>query len=56
MMFYLDPENDGFLIVITEQKRPAVVPMKNGNRYYEAYLEWVAEGNTAKEWQPEEFV
>jgi hypothetical protein len=24
-----------------------------GHRFYEQYLKWVAEGNTATEWQPE---
>jgi len=49
-MFYLDPENEGFIIAITEQKRPALVPKSDSNRYYRAYLEWVAEGNVAENW------
>lgn len=24
------------------------IPLKEGNRYYEEYLEWVAKGNTAE--------
>jgi hypothetical protein len=31
----------------------AVIPMNEQNADYQAYLAWVAEGNTATEWQPE---
>lgn len=30
------------------------VPTDLGNRHYVEYLAWVAEGNTAEEWNPEE--
>ena len=30
-----------------------VIPDDENNRHYQAYLAWVAEGNTAEEWQPE---
>jgi hypothetical protein len=31
----------------------AVIPMNKLNTDYQAYLAWVAEGNTATEWSPE---
>lgn len=38
-------EKDGFLISFADNSI--------GNKDYEEYLKWVAEGNTAEEYQPE---
>ena len=32
----------------------AIIPFDDNNRDYQEYLEWVAEGNTAEEYNPEE--
>jgi hypothetical protein len=38
--------------ILDQESTPNIaIPFDEGNRHYQQYLEWVAEGNTAKETQ-----
>lgn len=39
--------------VIRRTDDGAFIPTNSANTDYQAYLAWVAEGNTAEEWSPE---
>jgi hypothetical protein len=41
----------GELIIVRSDN--AYIPADEGNSDYRQYLAWVAEGNTAEEWNPE---
>ena len=41
----LDGTNNG--VIQTDGTETLHIPFANGNRHYEEYLKWVAEGNTA---------
>jgi len=48
---YSDPMTGNQVVVRSTDG--ACIPFDSANTDYQAYLAWVAEGNTAEEWQPE---
>ena len=54
-MFYKqsDSINPKGIIVMWKENAWAFVPRNEANTDYQAYLAWVAEGNTAEEWTGE---
>jgi hypothetical protein len=43
----------GEFITIFEPSSGKIIPPDENNTDYQAYLAWVAEGNTAEEWNPQ---
>jgi hypothetical protein len=54
MMYQLVISRLGDDIVIRRNSDGACIPVDELNTDYQEYLKWVAEGNTAEEWKPEE--
>ena len=53
-MYYLFTINRTTVVLrFLENGNQMCIPMDEANSDYQAYLAWVAEGNTATEWQPE---
>jgi hypothetical protein len=53
MNYYIVTTDNGFCIkLVKEGGIILLIPPDPANTDYRAYLAWVAEGNTAEEWQP----
>ena len=51
MKFYIFIDHLGNSFVVSDEG--SFIPTDEGNRDYQAYLAWVAEGNVAEEWTPD---
>lgn len=53
-MYYIHNTYSGIQnIVLKKDNQIFFIPISEGNTDYQKYLKWVAEGNTAEEYQPE---
>jgi hypothetical protein len=52
MIYYLNIDSDNKIVGIVNSDH-WFIPMNDENMDYQAYLAWVAEGNTATEYSPE---
>ncbi len=53
--YFLETIKEGHIIIRAENEDSSTtfIPMDEVCAEYQEYLAWVAEGNTAEEWQPE---
>jgi hypothetical protein len=53
MIYYITHYQDRHSIIATDGEIKMSIPDDPANSDYQAYLAWVAEGNTAEEWESE---
>jgi hypothetical protein len=53
-MYFIREVLGGKTIVKPEGESTMYIPFDEGNADYQKYLAWVAEGNVAQEWNPQE--